>query len=360
MADLALARQTIATVQKAFDDPNLRRGMVQLVRTESKVDRMIALALNTLKYSPSILDAEPRSIIGSILEATQLSLELDRNLGQAFILAFKNRKTNRKIATLCVGYKGFIHLGHNSSLIHTINGEIVRAEDEFDVGLGSKRFLHHKPKLTAKGRNDEKNWIGGYSTVLYANGSTDFEFMTMEEILAIRKRSPSARQNDGPWITDTDKMWRKTPIRLLAKRIPQSPENLNLVHTATVDELRDFGIRHGRHINAQIPTPPAFEEFLPQEDEPIDVGTAAADPAPAEVQRKSEQAAASGSAALIDQPRIGAIKQKMEEKCMSPEEVEAFLKNHGVFSSSDLTMAKFGDFWSSLLSWKRGNNAGKK
>jgi recombinational DNA repair protein RecT len=63
-----------------------------------------------------------------------------------------------------------------------------------------------------------------YCVVVLASGQTDFELLNAEQVNHRRARSKAAKSNKGPWITDEDEMWRKTAVRVLFKRIPQTAE----------------------------------------------------------------------------------------------------------------------------------------
>jgi recombination protein RecT len=383
MSDTNQAAIVISTVRQHLEKKPVMDQLVRMVRDAGKVERYIVLALNMIKGSSQLALSEPRSIVGSILEGMQLNLAFDKNLGQAYLVPFNNAKSGTKICTMIAGYRGFCQLAYNSALISSIDAEVVRAGDEFDISLGSKRFLHHVPNFEKPGRHLEENWIGAYATVTFTDGRTSFEFMTADEVNAIRKRSRA--KDKGPWVSDTDKMWRKTPIRLLCKRLPQSPENLTIVHAATVDEMRDLGLAHGRHVpNVGEPTPEPFEEFMTNEN--LEADAAAQEPKP-EVERKSERKAKKsapvndgttgvpkaeipkdpapakpgfGPSDRIDQPRIHAIAETMKRKKMTEEEIVGFLGSFSYVQVSDITQGKFNDVWASLTVWKRGNVTGAK
>lgn len=196
-------------------------------------ERIVRIAVTAIQKNPKLLECSENSLVRSIIEASELGLEVNTNLGQAYLIPYGQE------ATLQVGYRGFIALAHRSGKISNLQGEVVYENDAFEVQLGTRRGLSHKP---AKG--DRGKPVGAYATVLYRDGSTDFEYMSADEIGAIKARSSGAKKQDSPWNRKGDEMemWRKTPIRRLAKRLPMTADDNNLLQKAAiVDEYNAAG-----------------------------------------------------------------------------------------------------------------------
>jgi len=86
--------------------------------------------------------------------------------------------------------------------------------DRFELDLGSGRPPVHKldHRLTISERGDV---IGAYCVAQFIEGGAHVEWMDLEQINAIKARSPSMRgkRQAGPWVTDEGQMQRKTVIR---------------------------------------------------------------------------------------------------------------------------------------------------
>jgi len=83
--------------------------------------------------------------------------------------------------------------------------------------------------------------IGAYAYVRLRDGSTQFEFMTEAEIMAIAKRSPAFK--GGPWGggngPHTNEMRKKTVIKRICKVLPCSIE---AERGLSLDERADLGL----------------------------------------------------------------------------------------------------------------------
>jgi recombinational DNA repair protein RecT len=165
-------------------------------------------------------------------------------LGQAYLVPFNNRKTNQKEAQLQIGYRGYITLARRSGEVSNVYSELVFDCDFFHVELGTEKQLKHIPNYEAAERgqvNEDTGELvglkGAYAVVKYKDGDTDFEYMPLFELDRIRFSSKAA--DNGPWVTHPAEMYKKCPIRRLAKRLPLSPE---LMKAAVHDEHVDAGV----------------------------------------------------------------------------------------------------------------------
>jgi recombination protein RecT len=195
-------------------------------------DRMLRIAMTTIQKTPKLIECDPKSLIGAIIEASQLGLEPDGILGQAYLIPFKNNRKNTFEAQLMIGYKGLIVLARNSGQVSSISSHVVYEEDHFEFAFGLNEKCQHVP---AKGDRGKAEYV--YAVAILKDGGHAFEVMSVKEIEKIRQGSKAA--NDGPWSTHWDEMARKTVIRRLAKFLPLSPE---FQKAAALDELPDAGI----------------------------------------------------------------------------------------------------------------------
>lgn len=202
-------------------------------------ERMMRVAITAVQKQPKLLECSTISIVGAVIEASQLGLEPDGILGQAYLVPFWNNKTKSTEAQLQPGYRGLIALARRSGQVSTLYSELVYEADKFKATKGSHPTLEHEPDWFAE---DRGSLVGAYAVVLYKDGTNDWEFMPMHELNRVRDMSKSKSregQEFGPWATHPEEMYRKVPIRRLAKRLPLSPE---FQRAAVLDEYVDAGV----------------------------------------------------------------------------------------------------------------------
>lgn len=202
----------------------------------TNADRLVRCLLNECSRSPKLLECTPQSLLGGVLVAAQLGLEIGGPMGQAYLLPFGKKLAGVTEAQLVIGYKGFVALAYRSPQIKSFSCRMVREGDTFDIAYGTSPIITHKPALAMTGEP-----VGYYAVVELAQGGHDFEYMTKAQCEQHRDRY-ALMKNGGPWSTNFDEMALKTTIRRLAKRLPLSAE---LSNAAGYDEQADAGIPQG-------------------------------------------------------------------------------------------------------------------
>jgi recombination protein RecT len=192
------------------------------------VDRVMRTAMTEVNKNTYLQKCNPLSVVGSVIQASELGLEVGSALGHAFLVPYGDK------AQLIVGYKGLLSLARRSGNIKTITARAVYENDEFEYRYGLADEIKHKPAL-----NDPGPMVAVYAIALFKDGGHQFEVMSVEEVEKIRKRSKAG--NSGPWKTDPEEMSRKTVIRRLFKYLPMSVEDNQVLKAVGLDEEADRG-----------------------------------------------------------------------------------------------------------------------
>lgn len=171
--------------------------------------RFVRVVMTAVQMTPALLDADRRTLFASAMRASQMGLLPDGREGA--IVTFKNQ------AQFMPMVAGIMKLVRNSGEISTWSVQAVYENDSFDYELGDSERIVHKPALTSRGK-----MIGAYSIVTMKDGEKSREFMSVEDIEAIRKRSRSG--TSGPWVSDFSEMAKKTVVRRHSKRLPMSTD----------------------------------------------------------------------------------------------------------------------------------------
>ena len=180
-------------------------------------DRMIRLACTEFAKNTLLQKCTPVSVFGAIIQASQLGLEIGV-LGQAYLVPYRNNKTNTYEAQFIPGYKGLISLARRSGEVTSIETNIAYANDRFDLRLGLDTSVEHVPNLD--GDRGAPRLV--YGVAKFRDGGHHFEWMTIGDVNKIRARSKAS--SNGPWVTDYEQMVRKTLIRRMSNYLPMSIE----------------------------------------------------------------------------------------------------------------------------------------
>lgn len=197
-------------------------------------ERLIRTIVISCQRTPKLLECNRQSLMNAGMTFGVLALEVDGVSGQGYILPFK------EVAQPIIGYKGYNTIGARSGL--TITASVVREGDEFDFSKGSDAFVKHKPDLAGTGR------IIAAWAVAAANGRPPVvEVIGIDELLAVKARSPGAKKSDSPWNDPRigfPAMCEKTTRRRLARSTPMNWASPEFQYAAVMEEAFE---ERGRH-----------------------------------------------------------------------------------------------------------------
>lgn len=255
---LAPAQQSINNLQQLLE--HNKNEIAKALPAHLTPERFARLALTLVRTTPKLLECSAKSIMGGIMMAAQLGLELGV-LGQAYLVPFKNE------AVFVIGYRGMIELARRSGNIKNINAHQVYAGDDFKLQYGLDEKIEHVPYfITGKPKGE---FLGVYCVAKFVDGGHSTLYMPKDELDAHRQRSKAS--GSGPWVTDYEQMCLKTVVRGLFKWLPVSVEQARQV--AGTDETAKHVLSTKMEDEASvIDNPDLFaqaEVVTPLEENPV-------------------------------------------------------------------------------------------
>jgi recombination protein RecT len=246
--ELVSQRDKVSSVRTLLDRA---KGQIQMaLPRHMSVDRLIRVALTSVQRTPKLLDCDPKSLLGAIVQSAQLGLEPDGVLGHAYLVPYG------KEVQLIPGYKGLVMLARRSGEVSSVDTRVVREGDSFRYQFGLEPKLEHVP---ADGAGDEGEITHAYAVIRLKDGGYQFDVMTRRQIDAVRKRSRAG--TSGPWVTDYPEMAKKTVLRRALKLAPMSVEAQQAV---ALDEMADAGVSQAlEHVVDIAHVEPAAIDAIP-------------------------------------------------------------------------------------------------
>lgn len=210
-------------------EPEIQRALPATMRSE----RMIRLALTAFRANSQLKKADPATFMAAVMQSSQLGLEPNTAMQEAFIIPRNNR--GQMEATFQIGYRGILKLAHNTGQYQSIYAEQVYENDRFEYELGLHKKLVHVPADLPKG--EPKYYYAVYHLV---NGGYDFVVWSRAKVNLHANRFSAAlkRNQSTPWKTNFDSMAKKTVLLDLLKFAPKSIEfsqQLSLDNTVKKD-----------------------------------------------------------------------------------------------------------------------------
>lgn len=182
------------------------------------------LLQNTLKenagsFSASIIDlynsdktlqeCDPRQVMGEALKAASLKLPINKQLGFAYVIPYRDYKSGMQIPQFQLGYKGMIQLCMRTGSYKYINaGEVYEGE------LVKIDKLTGEVDLSGEAVSDKI--IGYFAYMETVNGFKKAFYWTKEKTIAhANKYSKSYKNGNAIWKDNFDEMAIKTVLRNL-------------------------------------------------------------------------------------------------------------------------------------------------
>ena len=204
-----------------------------------------------------LLQCAPNALMAEALKAASLHLPLNKQLGQCYILPFKNHGV--MTPTLVVGTKGYLQLAMRTGKYETINSDVVY-EGEL------KGYDKVTGNLDLSGVRTSNVPVGYFAYMKMKNGFSKLLYMSLDEVCLYAKQySPTVKfsekatpatlkelalkqaasgVSDGVgWYSNFESMALKTVLRrLLSKWGELSIENndiLNIDEAPSAEQQRD-------------------------------------------------------------------------------------------------------------------------
>jgi recombination protein RecT len=189
-----------------------------------KPERMIALTLTAATKNPKLFDCSMESVALALIQVAQWDLEIGTT---AHLVPFGNT------CTAIADWKGLVKLMIRSGHVKDVKARAVYKNEHFRVIEGLRADLEHVPSYDATARGE---LMAFYAVAFLARGGGTFEVMTTDDVNKIRARANS--KNSDAWNNHYVEMGKKTAIRRLAKRMPQTPA---LTSAISIEDRLDAG-----------------------------------------------------------------------------------------------------------------------
>lgn len=202
---------------------SLIRSKISTTLTGKKGDQFVADVVALVNSDPALAACDQVSLIASCLQAQTLGLSLNKAMGQAWVVPYKDRKNNRTTATFQLGYRGFVQLAIRSGQYRKINvlaikeGELVSwnpLEEELEIEM-----------IRDEATRAAAPTCGYFAMFQYVNGFKKALYWSREKMHAHAMRYSQGYAYDvregkttSFWSKDFDSMAIKTMLRQLISK----------------------------------------------------------------------------------------------------------------------------------------------
>lgn len=219
----------------------IRKQMKSLLG--EKVGHFMMAIVGVVEGTPQLQSCDPQSIINSAIASATLDLPIEKNLGYAYIVPYKNK------AQFQLGYKGYIQLALRSGQYKYINSiEIKEGElESYNLLTGEFNFKF----IEDINKRLEAKTIGYASYIEFTNGFRNTLYMTKEQVDNHAKEYSQSYAYDlregyknSNWSTNFDSMALKTVLKLNLSKfgaLSVSVQRALQLDGSSITEIKDDG-----------------------------------------------------------------------------------------------------------------------
>lgn len=221
------------TIRDYITAPNVQKKMQEMFTSDRLLKQFTQSVISLAGSDELLAVAEPRSVFNACMIAASMNLDINKNLGYAHIIGYKNNKKGIVEAQFQLGAKGLKQLAQRTNQYLFLNDSDVR-EGEYK---GRNRLTGEVDFAFIEDDDIRNNLdvVGYLSYFELKSGFKSTLYMTVDEIKAhARQYSQSFKRGYGPWVDNFDAMARKTVMKLNINR--NGPMNTELQRAIEVDQ----------------------------------------------------------------------------------------------------------------------------
>ena len=243
------------TFSMAINSDKYKSMITRALSDPQDVKRFITAITSAVAVNPALQECVPSTILSGALLGESLKLSPSPQLGQYYLVPFRNTKRNCTEAQFCLGYKGLIQLALRSGQYKKLNvlsikeGELISWDplnEEIEVKLIEDDTVREKAPT-----------IGYYAMFEYTNGFRKCLYWSREkmEAHALRySKGYAAKKGYTFWEKDFDSMAYKTMLRqLISKWGVMSIDMQRAYESDTVPEAGGVDLTGGE--DGELPPP---------------------------------------------------------------------------------------------------------
>lgn len=202
---LAKKENPIVALRKTLGDADVKKQFENALKNNA--DLFMASITELVSTDKSLQACSPNDVIRESLKAAVLKLPLNKQLGFAYIVPFKDHGTMKP--NFIIGYKGLIQLA-----VRTGQYKYINAGEIHEKGIVKRDIITGETTITGKPKDGKV--VGYFAYIELTNGFKKLLYKTKAEITEhAKKYSKSYGSSYSPWKTEFDKMAEKTVLREL-------------------------------------------------------------------------------------------------------------------------------------------------
>ena len=258
--------------------------------------RFISSIVSAVGNNPTLQECQNSSIVSAALLGESLNLSPSPQLGQYYMVPFKDNKTGTKVAQFQLGYKGYIQLALRSGQYKDLDVMVIKQGEYMgkdpETGKAKFQFIEdddERETLPTIGYMAYFEYLNGFRKVVYWSKekmmthadtfSKAFSRQGYEDLMAGRVPEKDMWRYSSFWYKNFDDMAKKTLLRHIISRwgIMSIEMTTALEHDDAVN-VADDGRIVTETVEAARASIPADAQEVPSAEPEAPAPTAEAEP----------------------------------------------------------------------------------
>lgn len=219
MANQIEKKENKVTFSMRMNSSSFQRAISNTLQDPARCAKFTAALTSAVSTNPDLQECDASTTLSAALLGESLNLSPSPQLGQYYLVPFKDRKRGRTVATFVLGYKGMIQLAIRSGQYADIGASEIKTGElvTYNPITGHADF---SPIMNPAERA-KSDTIGYYSWFTTTNGFKKEVFWTREQMEAHAEQYSAgyrARKGYTFWEKDFDSMAKKTMLRQLISK----------------------------------------------------------------------------------------------------------------------------------------------
>lgn len=207
------------TFSMAINSTGYQKLINNTIKDPKRAQRFVAAITSAVAVNPTLQTCDPATILSGALLGESLGLSPSPQLGQYYLVPFRNTKANKTDAQFQLGYKGYVQLALRSGYYKSLNVFSIKAGE-------LKKWNPLTEELEIELIDDDEvrertESVGYVACFEYLNGfrKTIYWSRKKMEAHALRySKGYSAKKGYTFWEKDFDAMAYKTMLRQLISK----------------------------------------------------------------------------------------------------------------------------------------------
>lgn len=222
MGSIAKNENEVAFSMK-MNSKGFQRTILNTLQDPARAARFTASITSAVSNQPEIKKCTAETILSAALLGESLNLSPSPQLGQFYIVPYRDNKNNRDVATFQLGYKGYVQLALRSGNYKKLN--VLEIKDGEFVSwnpLTEELIINPIDDVVER---ELKETVGYCASFEYLNGFTKTIYWTKNQMEAHAQKYSKAYQSDkrngrknNLWSTQFDEMAKKTMLRQIISK----------------------------------------------------------------------------------------------------------------------------------------------